>query len=458
MWAKLLSVVVLSILLSLAAAERTKLTNERIAVLLHTLSRSQVQMSNPGAGSAAIRARAIGGLAIFESVNSIVQKYEPYLVQLSEIPATINVRRAHQVAAAATAIRYVLDWMYPGNVQTGTRFFHREIVNSMVNSIKDDAESVAYGKALGKYVAERLIANRTNDGLTDPPATRPTPNVWNDCSFAWGTEKGLPGSPFSSAYGFDVRAFGTTDPLWYNNDPLYYVPPPPACDSPANFEDYREVFGYGAISNPANATWTATTNLLGQYHAGYYGAFNDWNYDVLTTADIQAPAIDIARVIALSGLASHDSHGVHWVWKYTYLRARPITAFRSTTRTVASLAQFYDPLWFPTIATANTPEYPSGHSSHTSANVEIFRLAFGDQRTYTISSYSVSNRADADLVASRTYTSFTAMINEVNDARVMAGVHYRTSVDAATDLGLRIARNYWERLLRPLPGYDDDEA
>jgi hypothetical protein len=256
-----------------------------------------------------------------------------------------------------------------------------------------------------------------------------------------------------------VLAFGTADPLWYQNDPLYYVPPPPDCDSPQGFQEYKEVFGYGAISNPANATWTVATNLPGQFHAGYYGAFNDWNYDVLTTSDLEGSPVDIARVVALSGIASHDSHGVHWAWKYIYLRARPITAFRATTRTVPGLAQFYDPLWNPTIATANTPEYPSGHSSHTSANVEIFRLAFGDQHTYTVSSYSVSmqNRADVDLVASRTYNSFNAMINEVNDARVMAGVHYRSSVDQATVLGLRIARNYFERFMRPLESYDDDD-
>lgn len=219
------------------------------------------------------------------------------------------------------------------------------------------------------------------------------------------------------------------------------------------------MFGYGAISNPANATWTTATNLTGQFHAGYYGSFNDWNYDVLTTADLPGSAVDIARVLALSGIASSDSHGVHWVWKYTYLRPRPITAFRATTRLLPSLAQFYDPLWNPTIVTANTPEYPSGHASHTAPNVEIFRLAFGDQHTYTVSSYSVSmqNRADVDLVASRTFTSFSAMIDEVNDARVWAGVHYRSSVDESTILGLRIARNYYARFMRPLSSYDDDE-
>jgi len=435
-------------------ADRTRITKERIAWILQTLSRSSVVVNNPGGGSAAIRSQALVNLAMFEAANSIEQKYEPFLVKFSEIPNTVDLHRANKVAAIARAARRVLDWLYPGVTNQGLKFFHREGEDILVQSIeREHPTDIAEGLELGDYVAARLIANRTGDGWVDPPASINVAAACpctGDMDYKYNLPPWFPGMPTFSAYGFTVKSFGRADDPFYLS-PLYFLPPPPTADSPENVRDMNETFGYGT-SIASRARWTVATNYTGLFHAGYYGSYNDWSYDVLVTADdIHTDDVDLLRVLAIASMASHDTHAAHWRWKYTYFRARPITAYRllDPNRAGSAIAQFYDPNWFPVTVTAQTPEYPSGHASRTSGFVAVFRLAFGNEHTYSTNSFSLALDPQADTVARRTYTSFNAMIQEVADARIYGGVHFRSSVEAGTTLGNRVAADYWSRLLRP---------
>jgi hypothetical protein len=346
----------------------------------------------------------------------------------------------------------VLDWLYKGVLAQGLRFFHREGEEILVGSIESESDDeVAHGLALGDYIGARFIANRSGDGWVDPPASINVTQGTGDMDYKFNLPPWFPGQPQFSAYGFTVKSFGRSDDPFYLS-PLYYLPPPPSADSDENVADLQEVFGYGA-SDPARQTWTAFTNITGRFHAGYYGSYNDWSYDVLVSADtINTDDVDLLRILAIASMASHDTHAAHWRWKYTYFRARPITAFRllDPNRTDSRIKQFYDPNWFPVTVTAQTPEYPSGHASRTSGFVAVFRLAFGDNHPHTTTSFSLALDTNADTDAKRSYASFSAMINEVNDARIYGGVHYRSSVNAGTTLGVRIATDYYSRLMRPL--------
>ncbi len=436
-------------------AQKTRLTKERIAYLMHTASRSSVQISNPGAGSSAMRAAALVNLAMFESVNAIEQKYEPWNVTFASIPSSIDLNRANKVAAAATAVRGVLDWLYPGNFNQGTRFFHKEMQDIMIQGIIGSRpQDIQHGIALGEFVAARLIANRTNDGWVNPPASLPVPQGDGVCAYAYNIPPYFPGQPFSSAYGFQVRAFGSPDPQYYVNNPVYYAPPPPACDSAANLADLENIFGYGT-SYAQNSTLTYEKNVTAYFHGGYYGTFNDFGYEILTSSKSlgEADDVDVLRVLALASMAQHDTHASHWTWKYTYFHPRPITVFRminASNPAHAALAHLYDPNWNMGIPAfmIQTPEYPSGHSSSASAYFEAFRLGFGDEHNFTLNSYSIIHMPEFASEVSRTYTRFTDVIEDVNDARVFVGVHYRNTVNVSTVRGKRIAGDYFDRLLK----------
>lgn len=438
-------------------AEKTRLTKERIAYLMHTASRSSVQILNPGAGSSSMRAAALVNLAMFESANAVEQKYEPWNVTFSSIPSSIDLRRANKVAAAATAVRRVLDWLYPGDFQTGTKFFHKEMQEIMIQSIIDNRPSdIEHGIALGEFVAARLIANRTGDGWVHPPNSLPVAQGDGVCTYAYNQLPYFAGQPFSSAYGFQVRAFGSPDPQYYVNNPVYYVPPPPACQSLEDIADLEDVFGYGT-SFPQRSSQTALTNETANFHGGYYGTFNDFGYEVITSCkDLgESDDVDLLRVIALASMAQHDSHASHWTWKYTYFRARPVTVFRkidTTNSAHQAIWHLHDPNWIMGVPASfiQTPEYPSGHSSSASAYFEAFRLGFGNSHTFTLNSYSMAYLPQYANKVSRTYNKFTDVIEDVNDARVYIGVHYRSSVDAATAHGKLIANDYFNRLLKRL--------
>ncbi len=83
--------------------------------------------------------------------------------------------------------------------------------------------------------------------------------------------------------------------------------------------------------------------------------------------------------------------------------------------------------------TPGHPEYPSGHSCASGAAGEILANAFGDRTTFT---------AESDLLfgVTRKYRSFSSALEEVKNARIFSGIHFRTACDIGQTLGVNIAR------------------
>ena len=71
----------------------------------------------------------------------------------------------------------------------------------------------------------------------------------------------------------------------------------------------------------------------------------------------------------------------------------------------------------------NTPahqDYPSGHSTSSGAAAAVLASSFGDNATFTAASDNLPG-------VLRTYTSFSGASEEVNDARVYIGIHFRSA-------------------------------
>jgi hypothetical protein len=99
--------------------------------------------------------------AMFDAVNSIEQRYRPYLVQL---PATPNTSKE---AAAATAAAMVLASINP---KTASEM--KAAVANYLASIPDGAAK-SDGVKLGEMVAARVLEARANDGSGAADAYRP---------------------------------------------------------------------------------------------------------------------------------------------------------------------------------------------------------------------------------------------------------------------------------------------
>ncbi len=130
-----------------------------------------------------------------------------------------------------------------------------------------------------------------------------------------------------------------------------------------------------------------------------------------------------AHLFALLNLAMADAGIACWDAKYRYVFWRPITAVRAGD-TDENPSTDADPIWTPWLdflptGTPPHPEYPSGHSTVSGAAAFILEAIFGDNTPFTIDS--------GVRPGTRSFSSFSAAVAEIAEARVFGGIHFRTS-------------------------------
>jgi len=125
---------------------------------------------------------------------------------------------------------------------------------------------------------------------------------------------------------------------------------------------------------------------------------------------------------------------VCWEAKYQYNFWRPFTAIRNGDAD-GNHWTVGDPNWQPLFTTPQHPEYVSGHSSNSAAFGFALAAIFGDNPGVPIVALSPTNPGFA-----RTWRRFSDGVDEVVDARIYSGFHYRTSDEAGAKLGRRVAK------------------
>jgi hypothetical protein len=120
--------------------------------------------------------------------------------------------------------------------------------------------------------------------------------------------------------------------------------------------------------------------------------------------------------------------------KYHYNYWRPFHAIpRADTDGNAATAG--DPTWTP-LLNVNHPEYPAGHGFVGAGSlVEAVRAFFGtDAVGWTLTTVGVAGLTET----SRSYSSLDALAADVMEARILAGLHYRFSVEAGRAQGAAV--------------------
>lgn len=100
--------------------------------------------------------------------------------------------------------------------------------------------------------------------------------------------------------------------------------------------------------------------------------------------------------------------------------------------------------WVPVHTTPPHPEYPSGHTSNSTAMASILSFIFGDYPGGTITSTIGPT--------TRRWHSFSEAANEVIDARVYSGIHFRNTDEVGSRLGAQVARFVWTHALKECKG------
>ncbi|MBB5319308.1 vanadium-dependent haloperoxidase [Tunturibacter empetritectus] len=149
-------------------------------------------------------------------------------------------------------------------------------------------------------------------------------------------------------------------------------------------------------------------------------------------------------------MAINDSSVATFFNKYHYNFWRPETAIRAGD-TDGNPRTDPDPDFVPFIVTPCFPSYPSNHGSASSGGAEVLRRLYGEGGH----SITLSNPAVSTIVLQ--YTSFRQISDDVSDARVYGGIHFRFDQDVGARLGRAVGKAVYKNNLRAVhdDGWDD---
>ena len=355
------------------------------------------------------RAIAIVSGAVFDAVTSITRRYEPWVVRT-------DARDAASVdAAVSAAARRVLVSLYPASAPSLNSAY-----DSLVARVPNGAAKDA-GVSVGLAAADAALAARVSDRSADTIAyTAAKGNgVWNPTS----TPSGVALEP----------GWGKVKPFYLDSGSQLRPGPPPAPGSPAYERDLIEVRGIGHATS--NARTPAQTEAARFWMSTAPQLWNQVARQLATTSGMDVTTA--ARLYLVMNVAGADAMIAAWDAKYAYNQWRPISAIQSAT-TDASAA------WTPLLLTPPFPDYPAGHTAYGGAAEEVLQALIGDSSPELVISSPTAGGA------THRYRTFAEIAEEVVNARVWAGVHWRTSSVVGRELGKRVGQVALARAPRPV--------
>jgi hypothetical protein len=357
--------------------------------------------------------------AVYDAVNAIDRRYQPYLIS-TRLAGPMDSKEA----AAATAAYRVLVNILPAQQPT----FAAQLAASL--AAIPEGSSKTRGIAVGEAAAAAMIAARTDDGRFGAFrfAVAMTPGKWRP-----------PLPPFvndPNAWLKDVKPFLIRSASQFNSRGPY------ALTSRAYAREFNEVKALGSM--------TSTTRTPDQTNAARYWAPHPaatWSRIFRTLSSAQRLSLaDNARLFAMLYLTAADALISVWDDKARWSFWRPITAIREAD-TDGNPATEKDGGWLPLIGNPPYPDHPSGLTALTGSIVATLQDFFrrDDVR------WSDTNEAVTPPLT-RSFTRLSQVSEENVNARVWSGIHFRNADEAGARIGRQVAtwreRNYFQRVRR----------
>ena len=367
---------------------------------------------------------AIVQLAVHNAVQAIEGRYEPY-------GAPIWGASGSRVAAVAKAAHDVLVHLLP--------------LQAVCLDARYDDYLAAHGIpatdpgiAAGQQAAAGIIALRTGDGRFPSPA--PPPFVGSTDVGQWRpTPPAF--APMAIPWLGNVRRFTMDD----DARERLVSQAPPELTSKRYTRDFDEVKALGSLNSTAR---TQAQTYLAYFYADNPGLI--WNRGLRSIAT--ARGLDVgesARLFALANMAAADAIMTAWDNKNRHNQWRPVTAIREADAD-GNPDTAADPTWTPLIATPPYPDWSSGANNVNAAYVRAAALLFGtDRMDFTLTSTTSPVLLPPPHNA-RAYTHFNDVADDMVEARMLLGIHFRASDDEARAEGKRIGTRAFACFLRPV--------
>ncbi|MGH8177980.1 MAG: vanadium-dependent haloperoxidase [Steroidobacter sp.] len=367
---------------------------------------------------------ALVQVAVHDAVQAIEKRFEPYHVE-------IKGARGARSAAVAAAAHDVLVGFYPAQAPA--------LDAAYFNYLADKGLGHDPGLAVGQQVAAGILPlRRMPPELLPPPFVgEASPGVWRPTD-SFNANPPPPFSPMLTPWLANIDPFTLTSPARFR------AAPPPALTSGRYTRDYNEVKALGAADSTVR---TPAKTDLGYFYTENF--FTQWNRALRSiSARYVHRTGDSARLFALANLAMADAVIACWDSKKFYVYWRPLTAIQEgdadgNPHTVG------DPTWRPLTNNPNYPDYPSGANSVAAAMTRTLALFFGTDKL----TFEVTSVAPLAVKKSRIYRRFSEAAQDMVDARVYVGIHFRFADTAARAQGNRVADWTFNHFLLPL--HDD---
>ena len=366
------------------------------------------------------RVMAIVQVSVHDAVNGITGEYATYLS-----PGTASADASADAAAIAAA-HHALRSLFAHQVSQVAMLDQLYLESLAAHGLTEFNPGVEYGRS----AAAAILAARANDHSNEAqyPYTAPgagEPGVWVPISGAPNAQALLPG-------------WGNVTPFVLKSGSQFRPEPPPARDSERYAKDYNEIKIIGASNSPVRTT--EQTQIATFWLASPTAIWNPVLRQIDATRDLGLSAR--ARAFALFYLAASDASVACWDAKYTYNFWRPQLAIRGGDID-GNDSTAGDAAWVPLHGTPRHPEYPSGHTANSGAMAATLTLLFGDDLDATVS-VTLSG-------ITRQWGTLDEAMEEVTNARVYSGIHFRTSDEVGARMGRQVARFASTHALRRCP-------
>src|SRR5216117_1181564 len=373
--------------------------------------------------------------AVYDAVNAIDRTHQPYLPEPPSNPTD-----SKEAGAATASFRVLVGFpdfpgLFPAQLPTLQPQYDAYIANLPDNP----PGSRAAGITIGEITARAMLEARLNDGRFGPPPQLypPAPGIWR---------------PTPPNFANDPAPWvGNVLPFLVPSAEMLRTDGPNPLTSADYAEDFNEVKELGSLTSITRTADQTDAAIFWQDHA-----IALYNRIFRTLAASQGlDIVENARLFAMENLAAADAQIGCWNDKYYWQFWRPITAIREAD-TDGNPATEADPTWLPLfdpttpicnpplLFTPPFPDHPSGHACATSAFVHTLKNFFGTDR---IGFSAFSNKS----CTTRSFDRFSHVLKEVIDARVYAGIHFRTADTQGAVLGKKVAHYLNKHYFQPVP-------
>jgi len=374
-------------------------------------------------GMAASAAAAASGMAPFRTPIALALLHVAMFDAVSAIeggrrPDAVGRRMTQPASAFAAAVEAgyrVLLIEFPGQATSLQTTYERLL------GAEPDSVNKRRGMAVGAEIAADFLARRADDKRNDVVPYQPLtgPGAWA------ATPPGF--LPETTAFLARVTPFTMSTPSQFRPSG------PPSLRSKKWVADYNEVKDLGAKGSSTRTAKQTATAMFWEPLAGTV-----WVPTIRRMA--REHSLDLAgsaRFQAAAFAAFADSLIACWDAKFHFNFWRPIAAIRQGDSD-DNPGTATDPAWEPLSITPNFPEYPSGHAC---ASAAVAHTIEGFLREpVTIPAVNIVSKEE------RVYTRAADLVDEVIEARMLLGLHFRSADEDGGEIGRKIAhqiRRHW---------------